>query len=122
MAFSGVLLFFLLLAAAVWGNRLPPMIIVLNAAASVMTFIVYARDKSAAQKDQRRTPEKTLHLLALVGGWPGAWLAQRVLRHKSSKVEFQRVFWITVLINCAALAFLSTSYGAAIVQAITPPH
>ena len=73
---------------------------------SALAFVVYAADKSAAKKGLRRTPENTLHLLALAGGWPGALVAQRVLRHKSSKRSFQAAFWVTVAVNCAALAWL----------------
>jgi uncharacterized membrane protein YsdA (DUF1294 family) len=72
-------------------------------AASVVTFIAYAGDKLAAKHDKRRTPERTLHLLSVLGGWPGAWLAQRLLRHKSRKTRFQQVFWVTVILNCAGL-------------------
>jgi uncharacterized membrane protein YsdA (DUF1294 family) len=87
-------------------GRLPVLLLAFYSGASVIAFIVYAWDKSAAQRDEQRTPEKTLHMLALIGGWPGALLAQQVLRHKSSKAEFLRVFWVTVGINCAALAYL----------------
>ena len=74
--------------------------------ASAVTFAVYAADKWAARRQARRTPERTLHLLALGGGWPGAWLAQRLLRHKSSKGAFLRWFWCTVALNLAFLAML----------------
>lgn len=74
--------------------------------ASVVCFIAYALDKSAARRGQRRTPERSLLLLGLCGGWPGALLAQRWLRHKSSKTSFQLKFWLTVAINLAALAAL----------------
>jgi len=57
----------------------------------------------AARTGQWRTPEHTLHLLSVLGGWPAAWVAQRVLRHKTSKRSFQRVFWLTVVVNLAAL-------------------
>jgi uncharacterized membrane protein YsdA (DUF1294 family) len=73
---------------------------------SALAFIAYALDKSAAKNNRWRTPERTLHWLALLGGWPGALLAQRVLRHKSKKTAFLLVFWLTVLINCAALAWV----------------
>lgn len=79
---------------------------------SLVTFLVYARDKAAARRQDRRTPEKTLHLLALLGGWPGAWCAQQWLRHKSSKAFFRRVFWLTLLINSAVPAYLLSPYGA----------
>ena len=78
-------------------------------AGSVITFLAYARDKSAARNNRWRTPESTLHLLSLIGGWPGALVAQRVLRHKSSKQPFRTVFWGTVLLNGAALIWVLTN-------------
>jgi len=64
---------------------------------SVMTYWTYARDKRKAQEGEWRIPETWLHLLELAGGWPGAWLAQRRMRHKCSKVSYQFVFWSIVL-------------------------
>ena len=80
---------------------------------SLLTFLVYAKDKSAAKKGAWRTPESTLHLFALFGGWPGALVAQQTLRHKSKKQPFRFVFWLTVLLNCAGLFWLFTPTGAA---------
>ncbi|MBS7779901.1 cold shock and DUF1294 domain-containing protein [Acidovorax sp. CCYZU-2555] len=80
-------------------------------ALSALTFIVYAFDKSAAQQGGWRTSENKLHLLALIGGWPGALVAQQVLRHKSSKAEFRAVFWATVVLNVFAFIFLASPYG-----------
>jgi len=73
--------------------------------ASAITFGVYAVDKSAARRGTWRTPESTLHLLSVVGGWPGALIAQRVLRHKSQKGSFRALFWATVAVNCATVAW-----------------
>lgn len=84
-------------AALFWNLR--PWVPALYAAVSLLTFFVYAFDKSAAIAKRRRTPENTLHLLALVGGWPGALVAQQWLRHKSSKPSFIAMFWVTVLLN-----------------------
>jgi uncharacterized membrane protein YsdA (DUF1294 family) len=50
--------------------------------------------------------EQTLHVFALLGGWPGALVAQRWLRHKSKKASFQVAFWVTVVVNCVALGWL----------------
>jgi uncharacterized membrane protein YsdA (DUF1294 family)/cold shock CspA family protein len=86
----------------------PLMVAALYGVASVAAFVAYAIDKSAAQRGQWRTSESTLHLLALAGGWPGALLAQQLLRHKSAKAEFRVVFWATVLLNVAAFVFLSS--------------
>ena len=74
---------------------------------SALTFLVFARDKFSAQAKRWRTRESTLHLLALIGGWPGAWIAQQVLRHKAQKKSFRFVFWMTAIANsCALLSFM----------------
>jgi uncharacterized membrane protein YsdA (DUF1294 family) len=79
---------------------------------SVITYLAYAFDKSKAQRGAWRTQESTLHLFALVGGWPGAAIAQQTLRHKSQKKDFRIVFWVTVFANCGVLAWLMTPNGA----------
>ncbi|XZG68965.1 DUF1294 domain-containing protein [Chitinibacteraceae bacterium HSL-7] len=71
--------------------------------ASALAFLLYWHDKRQAQAGGWRTPEARLHLVALLGGWPGAWSAQRLFRHKSSKSSFRWVFIFTVLCNLAAL-------------------
>lgn len=75
---------------------------------SLMTLAVYWRDKSAAQRRSWRTRESTLQVLALLGGWPGAWLGQIMLRHKSSKTGFKAVGRLMIAINimgCASLVY-----------------
>ncbi len=79
----------------------------LYAVASVASFVAYARDKSAARQGRRRTPERTLLLLGLAGGWPGGLAAQQLLRHKSSKTSFLIKYWLTVGLNLAALLTLA---------------
>lgn len=90
--------------ASVWlyvASRWPvnPMVPAVYIGLSLLAFLAYAVDKSAAIKGRWRTPEKTLHLLSVAGGWPGALLAQQLLRHKCSKPSFVAVFWITVATN-----------------------
>jgi uncharacterized membrane protein YsdA (DUF1294 family)/cold shock CspA family protein len=101
MVFAG--LFLIVVAGAVLAGRLPSLVLALYAGASAVAYFAYARDKSAARENRWRTEENTLHVLALAGGWPGALLAQRILRHKSKKKSFQLMFWTTVVVNCAAL-------------------
>jgi uncharacterized membrane protein YsdA (DUF1294 family) len=91
-------------------DTVPLIFPVLYAAASVITFLAYAIDKRAAQRGGWRIQESTLHLFALAGGWPGAILAQVLLRHKSQKPSFRVVFWLTVLINTALFAYLCSPY------------
>jgi uncharacterized membrane protein YsdA (DUF1294 family) len=100
-----------LVASAVWAGRLPAAVLWLYLVASAAAFVAYARDKSAARNGRWRVQERTLHLLALVGGWPGAVAAQRFLRHKSKKPSFQAVFWTTVVLNSAALGWLVSLGG-----------
>lgn len=79
---------------------------------SAATWIAYMLDKRAAGRNAQRTPETTLHLLELLGGWPGALIAQRSLHHKNRKRSYQIAFWCVVWIHCAVLAawvwFVST--------------
>jgi uncharacterized membrane protein YsdA (DUF1294 family) len=70
---------------------------------SVVTALIYGWDKLCAIRGWSRVPEVQLHLLALLCGWPGAWVAQRVFRHKSYKKSFLVVFFLTVALNCLAL-------------------
>lgn len=112
-AILGAVIFFSAAGAAVLVANLPPAILLIYLAASVVTFIAYAIDKSAARKGRWRTQEGTLHLLAVIGGWPGALVAQSVLRHKSSKQPFRVIFWLTVILNCVAFTWLLTPGGRA---------
>lgn len=102
---AGVLaLWLILLLAGIWMRRMPwvvlPGLVLLN----IATFFAYWKDKVAAEQEAIRIREEVLHGLALLGGWPAAWLAQQVLRHKTIKRSFQAMFWFTVLVNVVALA------------------
>jgi uncharacterized membrane protein YsdA (DUF1294 family) len=66
-------------------------------AASVFAFLAYRSDKRRAEAGAWRIPESTLHILEVIGGWPGAFLGQRTFRHKTAKVSYQIVFWAIVL-------------------------
>lgn len=101
----------LLVAATVVG-KLPVQLLAFYVIASLLTFVAYAMDKSAAQNNKWRTKESTLHLFSLLGGWPGAFGAQNILRHKSKKAEFQAVFWFTVVLNVSSVLYLLTESGS----------
>jgi uncharacterized membrane protein YsdA (DUF1294 family) len=64
---------------------------------SLLTFMLYVGDKAQAQQGGWRVPEATLHFCELLGGWIGAFIAQRRLRHKNSKASYQAVFWTIVI-------------------------
>jgi uncharacterized membrane protein YsdA (DUF1294 family)/cold shock CspA family protein len=111
-------IFLIIVGISVLSARIPPQILMLYIVVSLLTFIVYALDKSAAKNGAWRTQESTLHLLSIAGGWPGALIAQKKLRHKSKKQSFRSVFWVTVLLNCGAFAWLLTPNGAATLQSL----
>ena len=110
--------FLVVVGVSVLTAQMPPLILALYLVASLLTFIMYAADKSAAKKGNWRTQESTLHLLSLAGGWPGALIAQQKLRHKSKKQSFRSVFWITVLLNFVAFVWLFTPNGAATLRSL----
>jgi uncharacterized membrane protein YsdA (DUF1294 family)/cold shock CspA family protein len=104
-------LFVAILAAAALAGWLSWVGPALYVGMSLATYYTYSADKAAAERGQWRTSEGTLLLWGLLGGWPGAVIAQRVRRHKSRKQPFQFFFWLTVLLNCGALAGVGTAVG-----------
>ena len=111
-SYVAVVLFALLFAgvSALWGVQ--RWVASLYGVLSLITFFAYWKDKAAAQAGRWRTPESTLHALALLGGWPGAIFAQQWLRHKSSKAKFRTIFWCTVLLNVAAFVWLHSPWAS----------
>jgi uncharacterized membrane protein YsdA (DUF1294 family) len=107
MSYLPILLFAALYAGATFAWGLTPLAGAAYLAMSVACFIAYALDKSAARRGERRTPESTLLMLGLFGGWPGAVLAQQWLRHKTVKQPFRQMFWLTVALNIACFLWLS---------------
>jgi uncharacterized membrane protein YsdA (DUF1294 family)/cold shock CspA family protein len=104
-----------LAAAVLW--RVPAWVGGLYGAASVACMLAYAFDKSAAAAGRWRVSEATLLCLGLAGGWPGAIVAQQLLRHKSSKASFRSAFWATVVLNVAGFALLASPWGTGILGA-----
>ena len=114
----GAAFFLVIVAISALTAKVPPLILAVYVVGSLFTFIIYAVDKSAAKNGEWRTKENTLHLLSLAGGWPGALVAQQILRHKSKKQSFRSAFWVTVFINCGAFIWLLTPTGAAALQSL----
>jgi uncharacterized membrane protein YsdA (DUF1294 family) len=68
---------------------------------SAVSYTLYALDKGRAKRGEWRVPESTLHLSALFGGWPGAYLARRHLRHKTRKLGFSVALHAMALLHVA---------------------
>jgi len=103
-AFAGIYCY----VSVQWTVR--PLVLLAYIGLSVLAFLVYAFDKSAARQGRWRTSERALHLFGLAGGWPGALLAQQLLRHKSAKPGFVAVFWGTVVVNVVAFVGWRTGF------------
>ena len=95
-----------LVVTIIWGTAV--LLAVGYVVMSLTCGLFYAHDKTAAQANEWRTPEGTLLMLGLVGGWPGAIVAQQMLRHKTSKVSFRVAFWLTVLVNVGVFVAYTT--------------
>ena len=97
-------IFFTITALSLYLGKSPLDVLVFYVVASLLAFTLYAIDKSAAINGRWRISENKLHLVSLLGGWPGAMIAQQKLRHKSVKQKFLFVFWVTVILNSAAFS------------------
>ena len=111
------LIYLTLICLAVFLETLPLFVMVIYSINSLLTFILYWSDKRAAENGTQRTPENTLQLLSLVGGWPGGLFAQRIFRHKSTKKSFLFVYWLTVFFNIAVLFVMISPSGRRLFKA-----
>lgn len=112
LGFYGVLILLAVMGKLSW------LVVGWYAILGLITYFSYAKDKAAAQSGDWRTPESTLHLLSLLGGWVGAMVAQTYLRHKSQKAEFRTTYYLTVVINLAVLLFIVAGDGFDVIKNI----
>lgn len=108
VSWAALTLFVALFGFAIVTLGLPPWLPILYLAVSVLTFVLYGYDKSAARRQRQRVSEQTLLALGILCGWPGALIAQQALRHKTRKRSFRRAFWRTVVLNVLLLAAFVT--------------
>ena len=100
------------LGAAYLADRIVLPLAAFYLAASILSYLAYLFDKRAAGSGASRVSESTLHLYDLLGGWPGALIAQQQFRHKTIKRSFQIMFWAAVALNLAGLWWLLSSDAA----------
>ena len=108
-------LFLISVGAMAYFKLLPNIIGYIYMIMSLVTFVIYANDKNAARTGKWRTPESTMHLFSLIGGWPGALIAQSKLRHKSRKVSFRFYYWLTVALNIFIISWLVLSIDGKVI-------
>ncbi|TFB77910.1 DUF1294 domain-containing protein [Cryobacterium glaciale] len=95
------------LVVAVYWPR-PLWVLGLYLVASLICFMLYATDKRRARAGGWRVSERTLLFWGFIGGWPGAIIAQQVLRHKTQKKRFREAFWASVVLNVGLFVALSS--------------
>lgn len=98
--------YILLLTALTLGGLLSGLVLLLISLMNALSYWLYAQDKEAAQSGKQRIPENTLHLVAFLGGWPAAWLAQQKLRHKTQKQPFRQIYFCTIAFNIILIIWL----------------
>ncbi len=76
------------------------------ASINLVTIIAYGSDKRAAKKGNWRVPEITLHTLELLGGWIGAFIAQKIFRHKTRKKSYQTMFWLMLVFQISIIYYI----------------
>lgn len=79
---------------------------ILFAVMGVIAFCTYGIDKYRAKHDKWRIPEKTLMLLALLGGAIGAFLGMKAFHHKTQHTKFRLIIPLLALIQLAAVFWL----------------
>jgi uncharacterized membrane protein YsdA (DUF1294 family) len=100
------ILFLIAVAALAIAGRIPWFIALVYITLSGIAVFAYAFDKSAAMNRRWRTQESTLLIIGLLGGWPGAWIAQRMFRHKTQKASFRYAFLFTAVVNASVLIWI----------------
>ena len=75
---------------------------------NLVTFIVYAADKSIAKRRNggRRVPERTLLLLSFLGGCVGALFGMLLCRHKTKHTKFLILVPLSLILWIAGIAAL----------------
>ena len=88
--------------------------VIVVALTSLVSFAAYGLDKRRASAGRQRVPEQRLHLIAFLGGWPGAIAGRRAFRHKTQKLSFRIVSWLVVFLHLGimgTIGFLLFTFG-----------
>ena len=91
---------------SIWLRQPVPGVAVAFVLNSLLEILFYREDKRLAERQEWRIPEATLHFWELFCGWPGALFAQSCFHHKWKKLPFMIVFWLCVIVNVTAVAWI----------------
>ncbi len=73
---------------------------------SLVSMAMHAVDKRRARLGKRRIPERSLHSIEFIGGWPGALLMTRMIRHKTNKPHYMLTLYAIALSHLIAMMLL----------------
>jgi len=85
------------------------LLIIYLSAVSLLGFIVMGADKRKAEMQLWRIPEKTLFLVALIGGSIGVLLGMRVFRHKTKHLLFSLGIPLIIAVQICAVVLIYLS-------------
>lgn len=103
--------YILVLAVLTLSGLLHGLLLLLISLMNALSYWLYAQDKEAAQLGHRRIPEQSLHLVAVLGGWPAAWLAQEKMRHKTQKQPFRKIYFCTIGLNILLILWFISPFN-----------
>ena len=79
---------------------------------SIIAFILFIKDKRLAKNGSIRIKERTLLGISVFGGAIGAFFGRIVAHHKTNKVYFSIVIYLSILFNLLILTFaMYMAYG-----------
>ena len=76
---------------------------------SIIGFILMGIDKSKAKRNAWRIPEKTLFMVAFLGGGAGVWLGMKVFHHKTLHLAFKYGVPCICLLEFIAVCYVFSS-------------
>lgn len=68
-------------------------------AINIVLFILMGIDKYRAVHKKWRIPEATLLISSCLGGFVGGFLGMHLFHHKSKKIYFHIIFWLSALLH-----------------------
>ena len=105
LVFAGWMLYAAITGEQVQLPALFAIYLLLTVVCSTVAFVLIAVDKRRARREQPRISERTLHLFAAAGGWPGAYLARRIFHHKTLKLGFRALAWAIIAVHALVIGY-----------------
>lgn len=82
-----------------WNTTLLWILVLYYLVLNVALYAAMAMDKTRAVKNRRRIPEKTLFLMAVLGGGIGGFVGMFTRHHKTKHIDFYVVYAITTVMH-----------------------